>query len=183
MTKHNLKDHLAWLLRYGPPTSPPLDYALIAINEAVDAGLPTTTDRGVSRPSIENLQSSRANDGIPEPAGPAMARLQLAPQSVNKSRLLTKAESEPQHVHHFLPTPTPSRSPLDQPTIPRPQEPPTKQTPATKSVKKTLQTPHTAYEDSLFDDVSEVFDIDELELTGDHDTSFEDFGEPKRLWR
>src|SRR5205085_11474812 len=29
----------------------------------------------------------------------------------------------------------------------------------------------------------EIFDIDELELTGDHDTSFEDFGEPKRLWR
>src|SRR4051794_24070039 len=160
MTKHNLKDHLTWLLRNGPPTSPPLDYALIAINESVDVGLPTTIDRGVSRPSIENLQPSPANDGISDPAGPAMARLQHAPQSVNKSRLLTKAESAPQHVHHFLPTPAPSRSPLDQPPIPRPQEPSTKRSPAAKSVK-TLQTPQTAYEDSLFDDVSEVFDIDE----------------------
>jgi bloom syndrome protein len=183
MTKHNLKDHLAWLLRNGPPTSPPLDYALIAVNESVDAGLPTTIDRGPSRPSVENLHSSRANDGISDPAGPAMARLQLAPQSANKSRLLTKAGSAPQHVHHPLPTPAPSRSPLDQPTIPRPQEPSAKRTPAARSAQKTLQTPHTAYEDSLFDDASEVFDIDELELTGDHDTSFEDFGEPKRLWR
>ena len=183
MTKHNLKDHLAWLLRNGPFTSPPLNYALIAINEPVDARLPTAIDRSVSRPSIESLQPSRANDGIPDPAGPAMARLQLAPQSVNKSRLLTKAESASQYVHHSLPTPAPSRSPLDQPTLPRPQEPSAKRTPAAKSVQKTLQTPHTAYEDSLFDDASEVFDIDELELTGDQDTSFEDFGEPKRLWR
>src|SRR5947209_17612678 len=111
MTKHNLKDHLAWLLRNGPRTSPPLDYALIAINEPVDAGLLTTIDRGVSRPPIENLQPSRANDGIPDPARPAMARLQLAPQSVNKSRLLTKVEPASQYVHHSLPTPAPSRSP------------------------------------------------------------------------
>jgi bloom syndrome protein len=183
MTKHNLKDHLAWLLRNSPLTSPPLDYALIAINESVDAGLPTTTDRGVSRPSIENLQPSLANDGIPDPTGPAMARLQLAPQSVNKSRLLTKAEPASKYAHHSLPTPTPSRSPLDQPTLPRPQEPSAKRTPVAKSAQKTLQTPHTAYEDSLFDDASEVFDIDELDLTGGHDTSFEEFGEPRRLWR
>jgi bloom syndrome protein len=184
MTKHNLKNHLAWLLRNRPPTSPPLDYALIAINEPVDGGIPPRIgSRGVSRPSVENLQPSGANDGIPDPAGPAMARLQLAPQSVNKSRLLTKAEPAPPRVHHPLPTPASSTSPLDQPAIPRPQEPSAKRTPAAKNVQRTLQTPHSAYEDSLFDDTSDIFDIDELELTGDHDTSFEDFGEPKRLWR
>src|SRR5271170_7087791 len=136
MTKHNLKDHLAWLLRNGPPTSPPLDYALIAVNESVDAGLPTTIDRGPSRSSTENLHSSRVNDGIPDPAEPEMARLQLAPQSVNKYRLLTKAESAPQHVHHSLPTPAPSRSPLDQPPVPRPHEPSAKRSPAAKSAQK-----------------------------------------------
>ena len=184
MTKHNLKDHLAWLLRNGPPTCPPLEYALIPISESVDSNLPTAPDRGPENLLSESLRpAAQANDGSQDFAAPAMARLQLAPQSAGRSRLLTQTDAVPAQAHHRLPTPAPSGPPFQQPTAPRPREPSAKRTPAAAVNQRPLQTPLTGYEDSVFDDASEVFDIDQLELTGDHDTSFEDFGEPKRLWR
>jgi bloom syndrome protein len=112
-----------------------------------------------------------------------MARLQLAPQPVGRSRLLTQTDAAPAKSHQSLPTPAQYRLPYEQPDAQREYMPSVKRTPAATNVHIPLQTPLTGYEDSVFDDVSGVFDIDELELTGDHETSFEDFGEPKRLWR
>jgi bloom syndrome protein len=184
MTKHNLKDHLAWLLQNGLPTCLPLDYALIPINESVDSDSPATADRGPTTPLIESLWPAlRANYGPQDPAAPAMARLQLAPQPVGRSRMLTQTDAAPAQAHHYLPIPAPSRSPLEQPIAQLRHVPSAKHTPAAGNVQKSLQTPLTGYEDSVFDDASEVFDIDDLELTGDHDTAFEEFGEPRRLWR
>lgn len=178
MTKHNLQDHLALLLRNGLPTCPPFEYASVA---TVDSGSPTAAHYESTAPFVESVRPvGRVNYGLQDPAPAAMARLQIAPQSVGRSRLLTQTDAVPAQP---LPTPAPSRSPLERPIAQRPAEPSAKHTPAAANIARPLQTPLTGYADSVFDDASEVFDIDDLELTGDHDTSFEDFGEPKRLWR
>jgi hypothetical protein len=183
MTKHNLKDHLAWLLQNALPTSP-LEYASIPIAESVDSNSPTAADQGPTPALTESLRlAAQVNYGLQDPAAPAMARLQLAPQPVGRSRLLTQTDATPAQAHPSLPTPAPSRSPFEQTIVRQSHEPSVKRTPAAVNVQRPLHTPLTGYEDSVFDDASEVFDIDELELTGDHDTSFEEFGEPKRLWR
>ena len=112
-----------------------------------------------------------------------MARLQIAPQSVGRLRLLTQTDAAPAQTNKTLPTPASSRSHVEQHTAPRRPGNFEKRTPAAANAQKPLPTPLTGYEDSVFDDASEVFDIDELELTRDHDTSFEEFGEPRQLWR
>jgi hypothetical protein len=184
MTKHNLKDHLDWLLRNGVPTRTPLEYASILISDSVDGNSTAAADQGATPPSTESFRpAAQANNGFQNSAAPSMARLQLAPQSVSRSRLLTQTNITPAQTNQTLPTPLPSRSPYDQQEAPRSGELSVNRTPAAGNFQRPLKTPVAGCEDSVFDDASEVFDIDELDLTGDHDTSFEGFGEPKRLWR
>ncbi len=100
-----------------------------------------------------------------------MARLQLAPQINHRPRLHTQAISEP----NPLPTPAPSRpSEESKPPLAQP-----KQKLPTPSISRQAPEPQTP---GIFSDG--VFDIDEIDLTGDvTTTSFGDFGPPTRLWR
>ena len=198
MTKHNLKDHLAWLLRHGLHLCPPVDYAFIPANHSTSADNPptiagaehvvdhsnldTVVDRSVlpTCPGLDN----RADNGTDVTAS-EMARLQLAPQPATQSCMLSHGDATPSRSRRPLRTPAPSRSPFDQPAgweAPLPAAP---STPA--RITTNVKIPDTVYDDSVFDDRSAIFDIDEIDLTGDQGdlttSSFEDFGEPKRLWR
>jgi len=184
MTKHNLKDHLDWLLRNGVPTCPTPEYASIPITDSVDSNSTAAADQGVTPPSTESLRpAAQAKNGLQKSAAPAMARLQLAPQSASRTRLLTQTNAAPVQTNQPSPKLPRPKSPCDKHEVPRSHEVSVNRTPAAGNFHRPSQTPVTGYEDSVFDDESEVFDIDELDLTGDHDTSFEEFGEPKRLWR
>lgn len=184
MTNHNLRDHLAWLLRNGPSTCLPLDYSVIPANEPPLGSVPTTSAEPITlSSSTGNPQvNAEAGDGPQNPAVFDMARLQLAPQSAKRARSLTQADRAPPSIPRPLPTPTPSRSSAHKPTIQQTQAPQSVSTPEIRPGRGQLRTPATGYQDSVFDDGPLLLDIDELDLTGDLDTSYEDLGEPKLLW-
>src|SRR5437764_13398746 len=184
MTKHNLKDHLDWLLRNGVPSGPPLEYASVPVSDSVDSTSIVVADQGVAPPFGESLRpASQAHNGLQNPAVPAMARLQIAPQPVSRNRLLTQTNPTPAPTNQPLPNLPHPISKHEQHEAPQPHDLSVNRTPAAGIFQRSLKTPATGYEDTVFDDASEVFDIDDLDLTCDHDTSFEEFGDPTRLWR
>ncbi|KIX03750.1 uncharacterized protein Z518_07303 [Rhinocladiella mackenziei CBS 650.93] len=106
-----------------------------------------------------------------------MARLQLAPQLPPRTKLLTQLNDS-----HGLPTPGPSRSLEEQkPTSGRAS--PKAESPSISRQALPPRTPLTDLDDIQFDDSHGIFDIDEIDLTGDITTSsFGEFGPPTRLW-
>lgn len=211
MTNHNLKDHLAWLLRNGPSTCPPLEYtAIIATELSVESAQRTSAESITLMPMSGTQQSIlQPGDGTRNPAAAEMARLQFAPQSANRPGLLTQTAPVQRNVKRPLPTPMSSRSLSDPAVVSRLQGPQSTRTPKVKTSQNSIRTPTTGFAERGFDVASGVFDIDELDIVdmtgdrdtkgaqdmtgdqdatgdqdviGDNDTSFEDFGDPRMLW-
>lgn len=129
MTRHNLKEHLSWLLRSETAVPPPGDSSLIQrlsaatiiVEEGFDSleGLPdhpiATADvdsRNVAEPRTLTefvCPSLAASSGYleagVEEAGVEMARLQTGPRSATKSRLMSQVSPD------LSKTPTPRATP------------------------------------------------------------------------
>lgn len=160
MTKNNLPNCLGWLLSQS--------------NAATDANLdhivPLSPDEQAFRADVDEFEVQEEEE---------MARLQLAPQSVTRPRLVG------QHGNG-LPTPSTSGSPANaSPRVPDAQLGQIV-TPAPSRVN-VYQTPATDYDDGVID----IEDIDDIEIIdaeaeaeiGNHTTtSFDNFGTPVKLW-
>jgi bloom syndrome protein len=103
MTKNNLGPHLAWLLKHGPavtsfelqrieeePAS--IDSSSLHVEQSIDPVTPAvvTLAEGYSETRVE---SHREDDDIVVADG-AMARLQFAPQSTTKPRMLSRSNND-----------------------------------------------------------------------------------------
>jgi hypothetical protein len=158
MTKHNLQQSLAWLLNQTHLADNTIDYT-----------------------NLPAVSSSTTIDDGPLDSSKEMARLQLAPQNNVRPRLL--GQDRPSMG---LPTPDTSRSSHERPA-PTPatssRQPPT-ETPIVPTSHHNPKTPASAYADSVFDDIFDIDDVDQVDLTsGDPaSSSFADFGTPEKLW-
>ena len=179
MTKHNLRAHLTWLLQNCPTSRTPLDYS------AIPTGTPNAELCGApagygATPSV----TAPARDGFGATTRSLeMARLQLAPQSANRPRMLVNPDRGQQAAPNVLPTPAPSRPSLAgaEPN----QPPPPKRTPIAQ-IERAFQTPATTYADSVSSDDSAVLDVDEIDLCGESEdvttSTFGEFSDVKPLW-
>jgi bloom syndrome protein len=155
MTENNLNHSLAWLLQN------PHSFGLLEhISAVVDPGTATY-------------------DAPPSPHD-EMARLQLAPQIQPRSKLIAQATEI-----NGLPTPDPSRPSEDRKLTPASTRLPKTETPSASRRAPHSRTPVTSFDDIQFNDSNDIFDIDEIDLTGCDLTtsSFGEFGPPTRLWR
>lgn len=101
-----------------------------------------------------------------------MARLQLAPQSATKSRLLQN------QLNNALPSPSTATSPaLPSPSRTRFPPPARPELPPTPTLTRSVvqQTPTTNYADSVID-IIDIEDIDDIEITGNADDDVDDEG-------
>lgn len=158
MTKNNLPECLGWLLSQSNAVD----------NSNLDHLEPLTPEE----------QSYGANDEEFAPQErKEMARLQLAPQSVTRPRLVGQYASG-------LPTPSTFGSPANaSPRLPDTQ-PQSTTTPA-PSRPIVYQTPATDFEDSIID-IDDLDDIDGINSDADNGnhtaSSFDAFGTPVKLW-
>lgn len=118
----------------------------------------------------------------PRSSNSEMARLQLAPQTQPRSRLIGQTTET-----NVLPTPVPTRAAPDyRSSTPGSTRPRKVNTPSASRRRTPARTPATTFDDIQFDDGNEIFDIDEIDLTVGNDlttSSFGDFGTPTKLWR
>ena len=180
MTKHNLQTCLRWLLQHQQNLDGPLDYSSIACStsfpstplelETTEQDIEATASQHVliGEPVTSQLSSDNANE--------TMAKLQMAQRSVRKNK--THVQSVPVNL---LPTPAPSKSPVVVAGSFYNTENDGYATPSRRRLPPISKTPPTVYEGSIGDENAAVFDIDEIDLSGD--VSFEDFGPPTQLWR
>ena len=127
MTKHNLNDHLAWLLKRGPSLYPSLEQGTRSSDGNPACQQSTTSQLNASHevsgaentPSIalESLKIdassglpldplNRVVDSAPSISEENMARLQLAPHSTTKPRMLSSTSNA---CSNFPGTLTPQR--------------------------------------------------------------------------
>jgi bloom syndrome protein len=203
MTKHNLKDHLPWLL-HNSPSVPLLDHICPVTDESSNILIspiannvtlvpdPTVTISQKPSVSVERQRHSIEWNDNDHQGGSTedMARLQLAPTTTKQTRMLSQAQNVQSRTPRHLPTPAMSRSPSDSAPLniasshrdPRAS----KSQPRAPTEQTRTKTP---YADDVFDDYDPVIDIDEIDLTEtleEHTSSsatVEAFGEPRRLWR
>ncbi|KEF52483.1 bloom syndrome protein [Exophiala aquamarina CBS 119918] len=157
MTKNNLSNCLSWLLQNPHSFGSHAHISTVV----VDAG-------------------TEAYDE-PETSHNEMARLQLAPQTKSRSRLLGQAYETKE-----LPTPNPTRTSSDYKLTPSSSRPRKADTPSASHRPPPARTPTTTFDDIEFDDGTDIFDIDEIDLTAGGDlttSSFGEFGTPTKLWR
>ena len=113
MTRHNLNEHLHWLLRTSPIEPPRPAYAPAHASSLEDvSSLPQGAEHTILNTIFEeadsNVSSSRRQGDFVQPTSPnlrgghEMARLQSGPRSSNKPRLLSE------HIPVALQTPTSS---------------------------------------------------------------------------
>lgn len=155
MTKNNLHKSLGWLLQQ--PTS--------ANETNLDFIVPLTPiDDG---PSSDEQQAAQRHEE-------EMARLQFAPQSATRPRLVASALTTP-----AKPAPALDASPRRPAAVTKPAPTPVASRPAVH------QTPPTNYEDSVVD-IEDIDDLDngDIEVGNDNLTtsSFDTFGTPVKLW-
>ena len=124
MTRHNLKEHLTWLLgsetAFPPPGDPSLLQSLSAASITVEEGSNSPEgllDRTIATADVDfrNVAEPRRLPEFVRPSLPAhsgdlnasedMARLQTGPRSATKSRLLSQASPD------LSKTPTPHAIP------------------------------------------------------------------------
>ena len=203
MTRNNLRDHLAWLLQRGPVVHPALEYTIAPIEEiAAERDIVSLVDHGnspgaflsaetaashPSQTSTRSVAGCKLENGRVDP----MARLQLAPQSSSRRRMLTQSSEKPASIPHAFPTPSTSRSSFDG-GIPQNSNARFRAAAATPlgNPQRPLiaKTPTTGNNDRVFNNGPDVIDIDEIDMTGDREeddntaSSFETFVESKRLW-
>ena len=160
MTKHNLNACLSWLLDQEHPSNPNLDHT----NISAESSLPVVDDDTVDAPQ-------------------EMARLQIAPLTANRSRLLAQGGGSA-----GSPAPASRNSRTgSRPTAASTNDHETYNTPSSATRQSRPKTPASAYEDSVFDNedgVIDIEDIEEIDLTNDDPTtsSFGPWETPKRLW-
>lgn len=157
MTKNNLSNCLAWLLQHPHSFGSLAHISTVAIDVGTEA--------------YDEPQSSHNE----------MARLQLAPQIQPRSRLLGQTIET-----NGLPTPDQTRASNDRNLTPSLIRPRKAVTPSALRRPPPARTPVTTFDDIEFDDGTDIFDIDEIDLTAGGDlttSSFGDFGTPTRLWR
>lgn len=157
MTKNNLSNCLSWLLQ-NPHSFGSLAHISTVV---VDVG-------------------TEAYDE-PEDTHGEMARLQLAPQIQSRPRLLGQT-----YETNGLPTPDPTRASRDHRLTPSSTRPRKADTPSALRPTPRARTPATTFDDIKFDDGTDIFDIDEIDLTAGGDlttSSFGEFGTPTKLWR
>ncbi|RMD44004.1 hypothetical protein DV735_g1106, partial [Chaetothyriales sp. CBS 134920] len=152
---------LTWLLKYQHPAYENLDHTQLPATSSSPV-----IDDGSVRPSEE------------------MARLQLAPQTAIQPRLLaqnkqTNGLTTPggqQHQQRRRQEPSPATS-----SRPTKIETPVSHAPQSR---QTVKAPASAYADSVFDDVLDIDNVEQVDLTTaePHSSSFGDFGTPERLW-
>lgn len=205
MTKHNLKDHLPWLLR-GLQSIPifshicdvtgdqsdifpsPLSHDVDSITHTTRQYLPTTSV--FLEGERDDIERERRDNDDPTGSTEDMARLQLAPSTTKQPRMFSQAQSAHLRTPRHLPTPATTRSPADGSPV---KKQPVKD--GYRASESELRTQNnnarikTPYGDNVFDDYDPVIDIDEIDLTEaleGHTSSsatIEAFGEPRRLWR
>ncbi|PGH04657.1 hypothetical protein AJ80_08491 [Polytolypa hystricis UAMH7299] len=208
MTKHNLGDHLPWLLKRGPLLYPSLEQQTrnTSREQNIEQGFVNLPGSSTEPPSPglaavspseplnvdSGLQNYTANegggiDGLNSDVD--MARLQFAPQSTPKPRLLSRLNSS------FLPAPsTPTTSSQARINL-------RKDNPKSRShfdddlfldsppPKSASCTPRASTATKHTDSKLQLGEIDSVDLTGDlgHHTSssgtIEVFGEPQQIWR
>ena len=233
MTKHNLRDHLGWLLNRGPSLYPSLD--LVGNNSSGNPG-PDRCPPGQSAALLTEVPTDTVSNSNPvEPttrlnAAPSeeptieqsgslngygstvttnsnMARLQFAPQSTSKPRMLScvngastpktpSASARKGHQARQTHTSSQGQTKGTSVTIYAGQLLPlltcyvvdkSDGTP-TRRTDRSRKTP-SYREESRFNFPSPLADIDSIDLTGDlgdQDSSsatVETFGEPRAIWR
>ncbi|EEH47654.2 uncharacterized protein PADG_03738 [Paracoccidioides brasiliensis Pb18] len=210
MTKHNLEDHLSWLLNRGP-FIPPLLPAQAHTTTAEESttqprapGLPTPSDEAYStnnetivtlKPSEHKFGSQdakvrEADNGYELISAVDMARLQFAPPSSTKPRMLSTIKQNPptspdtscvMKGHCGFPGPDEAHS--------RPKNNTSVWSPS--GTTPPLMSPKSLSRQESYPRDSKVSAniVDAIDLTGDqgHHTSssgtVEAFGEPLRIWR
>ena len=209
MTKHNLKDHLSWLLR-NPPHQPSLDHIVSFVTdlsiEDNDTSLIEPAIPQVAAHNERHVEGAGENQARSQQHSPnrlleeeEMARLQMAPQSSSKSKLLMSAKKrETSNTRFPTPVSTTSTSDSTYESFSKPQasRAKTPKTPASRNFK--IRTPASEYDgENLFDDqpattahieVVDLLDDDELDDTAlpinpRSSASYGDFGDPRTLWR
>ena len=203
MIKHNLKDHLTWLLR-SSPIIPPLNHICTVLDDRSDiltsrivqdgtvlpkqpVACPSTAfislDR--ERPGLQCNDNDNSTASIEE-----MARLQLASTAVKQPRMLSSAQKAQARTPKHPPTPIKTRSAVDESSpIKHSFEHESAAFTHGPRAENNHRSTNTPYKDRVFDDYDPVIDIDEIDLTEtleEHTSSsatIEAFGEPRRLWR
>ncbi|PGH06447.1 hypothetical protein AJ79_06537 [Helicocarpus griseus UAMH5409] len=211
MTKHNLQDHLSWLLNRGPVLPPllvPQAHTTAAQNTTGQSatGFPEIFDEAITVnnaviPAIEptghgsgsqNAKVEEADNGFELISDEDMARLQFAPPSSTKPRMLSSSITQkplaspgtPSELkkNHSFPGPDVNHSRTKSNTRVRSDA---HYTPALTSPRP-LSRQTTYPRDTK---TSSAKHVDAIDLTGDfgHHTSssgtIEAFGEPERIWR
>ena len=147
MTKHNLNACLLWLLDQEHPSTTNLDHT----NIPAESSLPALDDGPLDTPQ-------------------EMARLQIAPQTASKSRLHARGGGS---VGSPAPLPANLAAAL-RPTAASTHDHETYKTPSSVTGQSRPKTPASAYADSVFDNEDEVMDIEDIEeidLTNDDPTT------------
>jgi bloom syndrome protein len=203
MTKHNLKDHLTWLLR-SSPSIPLLDHICTVADDPSDifTSLTVYNDTITPQPAVNSLpiQSTSSERQRPSPhrnhndnptaSTEDMARLQFAPTPAKQPRMLSSAQNAQARTPRHLPNTATTGSCCGGPpprnhSIDCESEASNRQSRARTNKTNTT----TPYKDSMSNERDPVIDIDEIDLTETleaHTSSsatIEAFGEPKRLWR
>ncbi|KAL2428490.1 ATP-dependent DNA helicase hus2/rqh1 [Exophiala dermatitidis] len=127
--------------------------------------------------AVSDAVVGEENEDVPTDA--EMARLQLAPQIPPRAKLLSQLN----HANG-LPTPDPSRASEVREQTPKSARRNRSGNTDARSVVRP-RSPTTTFDDIKFDDTNDIFDIDDIDITGEDLTtsSFDEFGPPTRLWR
>ncbi|PGH29181.1 bloom syndrome protein [[Emmonsia] crescens] len=209
MTKHNLQDHLSWLLKRGPSIPPPLipqaqttagqtvtgqrassfanpfDEAYTVNDAAISVLEPIGHDLGPQDAKVEE-----ADNGFELISDVDMARLQFAPLSSTKPRMLSSIKQK-------LPASPDTPSVLKKnSSFPGPNETHSQSKNNSKVWSTTRITPPQTSPRLLSRQATYPGDsklsakhVDAIDLTGDHGLhtsssgTVETFGEPLRIWR
>ena len=210
MTVHNLREHLTWLIASNPSKPPPpTDFPDLAPDDTSHASSLQAEDL-VRTPSANDLLSfgNGENRSASQQLSPSigtreasMARLQSAPRTTTKSRLLSQMKASP------VETPNPSRSRVPGPSLKDRYEQgpfstahltfagagagassnrldPPGNVKTTATEKQQLQTPAESAFSSRFLNTGTSIDLSgEAELRTSSSSTYEAFGESRQIWR
>lgn len=210
MTVHNLREHLTWLVASNPSKPPPLtDFPNLAPDDTSHASSLQAEDFGRSASATELLSfgdgdNRSASQQLSSSVGTreaSMARLQSAPRTTTKSRLLSQMKANP------VETPNPSQSRVPGTSLKDRYEQgpfstahstfagagagassnrfdPSGKVKTTAREKQQLQTPAESNFSSRFLNTGTSIDLSgEAELRTSSSSTYEAFGESRQIWR
>lgn len=207
MTINNLREHLTWLVASNPSKPPsPIDFPDIAPDDRSHASAPQEEDLVRSASAREQLSfGDEENRSAPQQHSSSirnrevsMARLQSAPRTATKSRLLSQLKT------NLLDTPSPSQSRVHSTSLKdRYEQGPFGTTPSTSAgadtltnsvdrpsnVKtaareKRLQAPAESASSNRFLNTGNSIDLSaDVDLHASSSSTYEVFGESRQIWR